>query len=334
MRKRHAILGKITGLILLSFSLLGATILESETISVSSGKLQELYLVDVWENDSTPLWESGILHAQRRNSTVEVDYIRIASSTTPCSDPRLSSLHITLPNIRLEDLTDGLDLCSIDVSRFNHNAEKHSKQPEAFASARSAVVARCGNEERMFKMPEFKMNMRILRQVEPSAEQMSGLFWHIIERAFPKEKLSDIQLTSGLLEELKSGLFDSAYWYTVKSSSDINQLRYILENYQHPARGESGRTGTLLGTQEYKLKQYVAPNYPLLAARAHVEGKVVLSLEVDRTTGQVRQANAISGHVLLKDSAIESVKQWQYDLSQTLPEQIEVVLDFSLHCGN
>jgi TonB family protein len=82
------------------------------------------------------------------------------------------------------------------------------------------------------------------------------------------------------------------------------------------------------------LRQIIVPNYPLLAARAHVEGKVVLSLKVDRTTGQVMQADVISGHVLLNDSAIESAKKWQYEMSQTLPEKIKVVLDFSLHCEN
>ena len=334
MRKRHDTLVKIGGFILFSTSVFGSAILESETISVSYGKLEELYLVDVWENDSTPLWESGILHTQSRDGSVEVDYIRIVSSTTPCNDPQLSSSHTTLHDIRLEDLTDGLDLCSIDVSQFNHNAEKYSKQPEAFASARSAVVIRCGNEARVFKIPEFRMNMKDLRRIEPSAEKISGLFGRIREKAFPKENLTDIQLGSKQFQKLKSGIFDSAYWYSVKSNSDINQLHYILGTYKHPARGESGRTGTILDTEEYKLKQHIVPNYPLLAARAHVEGTVVLSLEIDRATGHVLHANAISGHALLKDSAIESVKKWQFDISQTLPEMIKVILDFSLHCEN
>jgi TonB family protein len=334
MQKRHATFATIAGFVLFSTFVLGSAISQSETILVSSRKLEELYLVDVWENDTTPFWESGIVHAQRRDSSVEVDYTRIASSTAPCNDPRLSGSHTTLHNTRLEDLTDGLDLCSIDVSRFNHNADKYSKKPEAFASARSAVVARCGNEERIFKMPQFKMNMKDLRQVEPSAEKLLGLFGRIREKSFPGEDLTDIQLDSEQFEKLKSGWFNDAYWYAVQSNSDINQLHFILENYKHIARGESGRIGALLDTEGYKLKQFILPNYPLIAARAHLEGKVVLSLEVDRTTGRVVNAKAISGHVLLKDSATESVKTWQFEIPQTLPDRIKVLFDFSLQCGN
>ena len=37
---------------------------------------------------------------------------------------------------------------------------------------------------------------------------------------------------------------------------------------------------------------------------------------------------------LLKASAEEAVRQWQFDPSQPLPDQIRIVLDFSLHCRN
>lgn len=61
------------------------------------------------------------------------------------------------------------------------------------------------------------------------------------------------------------------------------------------------------------------PEYPALAKAARVSGKVEVEIAADQE-GRVTSGRAISGHPLLKDSAIAAAKQWMFDptkLSQT-----------------
>lgn len=350
------------GVLSVSFSL--AAILGSISTKDLHPKVTEFYLVDVWDDDFYPYWQSAILHVTSQENGLKVQYDYIASATQPCNDPEIKGVTVFLPNTKLEQLTNGLDLCLLNTSTFNRNVSKYTKTPEAFDTVRSAVVARCGSEDRVFEMPRFKMNEKILKQIEPSALPMARLSDFVLKKSFPVDKTSDISwgLDSSLseipegspqLEELRAGAFDKAFWFgfkgvhpgipaqvvtsvdpTIGSDSDLGKLRNVLAQYRHPARGITGRTATLADSQGFKFKQYVAPVYSPLAAQMQVEGKVVLSLGVDHGTGQVESVGIVSGHVLLDDLAVKAAKLWQFEPSQTLPGQIKVVLDFSLHCGN
>ncbi len=327
-------------------------------------KLAEFYTVDVWDDDYYPYWQSAILHVTGQQNGVNVQYVYIASATQPCDDPAIKGVTVFLPNTRMEQLTNGLDLCLINTSTFNRNVSKYTKKPEPFSTERSAVVAKCGADEHVFEMPKFKMNNKILKQIEPSAVSMSQLSAYLLRKAFPIDKaravfwgldssLSEIAMEGPQLEELKAGVFDKALWFgfkgvhpaipaqvvssvdpTIGSDSDLGKLRNVLAKYRHPATGHSGRTATLVESQGYTLKQYVAPSYPPLAVQTHMEGKVIIALRVDRVSGQVKRIDLINGHALFKESAEKAASQWQFEPSQSLPEQIKAVLDFSLHCGN
>lgn len=327
-------------------------------------KLAEFYAVDVWDDDFYPYWQSAILHITSQENGVKVLYVYIASATQPCDDPAIKGASVFLPNTKIEQLTNGLDLCLLDTSTFNRNVAKSTKKPEPFDTMRSAVVARCGVEVRVFEMPKYKMNEKILKQIEPSAVPMSQLSAYLLRKAFPIDKTRDIfwgvdsSLTeilegSSQLEELRAGAIDKAYWFgfkgvhpgipaqvvtsvdpTIGSDSDLGKLRNVLAKYRHPARGNSGRTATLADSQGFKLRQFVAPTYSPLAVQTRIEGKVILSLRVDHTTGQVESVDVVSGHALLQDSSTRAAKQWQFDPAQGLPERIKVALDFSPRCGN
>lgn len=355
---------KIIPLAALFLVLCIAPILGSIPKKELSEKLIEFYTVAVWDDDFYPYWQSSILHVTRQENGSKVQYAYIASATQPCDDPAIRGATAFLPNTKLKELTSGLDLCLLDTSSFNRNVTKYTKKPEPFSTERSAVVARCGTEERVFEIPKFKMNDKILKQIEPSALPMSQLSVFLLKKAFPIGKtrdifwgvdsiLSDIQRESPQLEELKAGAFDKAFWFgfkgvhpgipaevvtsvdpTIGSDSDLGKLRNVLAKYQQPARRASEMTATLVDSQGYKLKEYVAPPYPPLAAQSHIAGKVVLSLRVDQATGRVESEDVVSGHALLQYSATNAAKRWQFDPSQELPEQIKVVLDFSFHCGN
>jgi len=60
-----------------------------------------------------------------------------------------------------------------------------------------------------------------------------------------------------------------------------------------------------------KILVRVQPEYPLIAATAHVSGAVVLEAIIDED-GNVTVDRIVSGHLLLRDAAIKAVNQWKY----------------------
>jgi len=326
-------------------------------------RLAEFYTVDVWDDDFYPYWQSAVLHVTRMSEGVKLEYIHIESANLPCNDPAVRGATVSLPNTGLEELTNGVSLCSLDASAFNQTVESYTRKLEPFSTARSAVVAICGQKGRVFKMPRFKMNEKLIREKEQTVERMSQLTFYLLKRAFPGGKIRDISWgidpslrelppDSPELEALKSGRFDAGYWIafdgmhpaipaqvvptvdpTIGSDSDLGKLHNVLSAYKHPYLGLAGRTGVLVDSEGYKLKEFVAPPYSPLSVQAGVGGKVTLSLTVNRLTGRVENAQALSGHPLLLHSSIESARQWQFDSAQALPGKINAVLEFSIHCG-
>jgi protein TonB len=55
----------------------------------------------------------------------------------------------------------------------------------------------------------------------------------------------------------------------------------------------------------------VFPKYPALARQARIQGTVVLDANISKD-GTVETLQVISGHPLLVQAALDSVKQWRY----------------------
>lgn len=60
-----------------------------------------------------------------------------------------------------------------------------------------------------------------------------------------------------------------------------------------------------------RLEHQIMPVYPQIAKIAHVEGTVVLHAIIDEN-GRIQELQYISGPALLKQSAMQAVRQWQY----------------------
>jgi TonB family protein len=77
----------------------------------------------------------------------------------------------------------------------------------------------------------------------------------------------------------------------------------------------------------------VSPRYPEAARKASIQGKVVLSVVIDKL-GNVQQVNTVSGDTALAEAAAEAVRQWKYQpyLLDGVPSEIEtqVTLNFRL----
>jgi outer membrane biosynthesis protein TonB len=61
-----------------------------------------------------------------------------------------------------------------------------------------------------------------------------------------------------------------------------------------------------------RLIRRVAPIYPLVAKRAHIQGSVEIQAVTD-IYGKVVKTTVLSGHPLLRGAAVQAVKQWIYE---------------------
>jgi protein TonB len=65
------------------------------------------------------------------------------------------------------------------------------------------------------------------------------------------------------------------------------------------------------GVQAARLVRKVEPEYPPLAATARIQGIVSLQVRIDEE-GSVTSVEVLSGHRLLREAAVEAVRQWKY----------------------
>jgi TonB family protein len=79
-----------------------------------------------------------------------------------------------------------------------------------------------------------------------------------------------------------------------------------------------------------KLLHSVPPQYPAEAREKHIEGVVVLEVQID-AEGHVSDAKVLSGPQELRNAALTAVLQWHYSpTAMTLPTTTEVTMEFKL----
>lgn len=104
--------------------------------------------------------------------------------------------------------------------------------------------------------------------------------------------------------------------------------RAMPQNKPEPPKIIRKSGGVLQGSATKR----VEPVYPPLAKAAKVSGAVVVEVTIDET-GKVIEARAISGHPLLKDSAVEAAREWTFSPTQLSGVPVKVIgtLTFNFH---
>ena len=86
--------------------------------------------------------------------------------------------------------------------------------------------------------------------------------------------------------------------------------------------------------RDAKLLSSVRPVYPPAARQLSVEGSVTIYATIDEN-GKVLSAKALNGPLLLREAAVDSVKQWKYSPGtvdgKPVPSQVTVSVEFRMH---
>jgi TonB family protein len=83
------------------------------------------------------------------------------------------------------------------------------------------------------------------------------------------------------------------------------------------------------GNSQRKILTRVAPQYPALASRMHVQGTVKIEAVV-RANGTVKSTKVLGGSPVLVQAAVEAAQQWKFAVSQNETTEI-VYLSFVDH---
>ena len=140
------------------------------------------------------------------------------------------------------------------------------------------------------------------------------------------------------MPELISGNYDPGLAAAVRGNVGTwksPSFRALLKDYRGPVSASEAKTTflpQLLNSSEYTFDHYVAPKYPPLAQQARIQGKVELQLTLNPSTGEVVNAAVISGHPLLKPTAIDAAKQWRFTPESLPSNPLRVTLNYELRC--
>jgi protein TonB len=111
-------------------------------------------------------------------------------------------------------------------------------------------------------------------------------------------------------------------------SFGLGQTANVPPPVSAPARPSSPASQQQLAVggrvREATLVKRVEPAYPMLARQARVRGTVQLHATVGRD-GRVRDVKVVTGHPLLRQAAVDAVKQWIYTPSLLNGAPVEVV---------
>ena len=77
------------------------------------------------------------------------------------------------------------------------------------------------------------------------------------------------------------------------------------------------------------VKHFVAPRYPALARQANIQGDVTATLHL-RQDGTVESASDVRGPALLRDSAVQALRLWTFELTTDTKTDLSVTVHFSL----
>lgn len=276
-----------------------------------------------------------------------VHYTRIAPVNAYCPRLIVQTAEARVPNTSPAELVKTSNPCAVKPRVLSATLKTYVGNEGVFESVSFGIVAQCGSSSITLGLPiSQKVNLKRMQRAHPEIARLWDLTSEIIDPVFGSKDLfhdrtqaDDLVLQRDgqrQVTELVSGRYDIGLAEAAKGNVGTWQspsFRSLLASYQGPVTAaEVSTIPELLNAKEYQFSHFVAPKYPPLAMSARIQGKVELQLTLEPTTGEVLGALAVSGHPMLKPSAVDAAKQWRF-----LPQSIEsgtlnLTVDFALRC--
>lgn len=301
------------------------------------------------------LWTGhDIVSVEAVGQDVRVRAIRVASADEECPHVVVvRAIERTFPHTTVQAMA-GVRVCALSNRRITRAMARAPDRYQYvdFIGSADFVVATCGAKEKFFAFIQPpNVSETTLRRLAPDVadtwnlgDRLRGLVTTLsggsLDEATEAVRAEQEALGMALLPELVSGKYNAALpdrcWdATVGKATPCvpNYLAWQLRGYTGPPAHRGPLPLELVGRESLGLITYVPPVMPKIAISARVFGDVRLRLAVDRETGLVTNAEAVSGSPLHVPSALTAARAWRFDPKTAPADPIEVTLRFEVRCA-
>jgi len=291
----------------------------------------QLYIVSVFFSDYGPAYYYRLLEVTPEGSGSLVRYTRVATVNIYCPRTIVQSAEARLPNTPAE-LTAANNPCGVRQKALSA-ASKRYHESSGFETISFGIVAQCGVSLVTLAIPEGTPPDKV--RLANLAEEIGRAAFGADDIFYDRNGAADLSLQSAgdkLVPELISGRYDAGLR---AAADDSESFRSLLEPYRGPitaAEADAIGVPRLLHPEAFQFSHFVAPKYSKLAWAARISGIVELRLTVDPATAKVLDVAAVSGHPLLKPSAIEAAKQWCFQAGSIHRDSVTIALEYTLRC--
>jgi len=309
----------------------------------------EFYVVSVFFSDNGALFDYRVTEVKQDGHDTLIRYARVGWTNPNCPRLIVQAAKATAPNTSLAELVKDNNPCAVKPSAVRSELKKHARRAGVFEAISFGIVAQCSSSSVSFELPDVQgVNLKSMGRSHPEIVRLWSLASDITDYAFgakdifhDRTEVDDLALQLAgekLVPELVSGRYDVALATAVKGNGGdwhSPSFRSLLAGYGGPismSEAKASYVTQLVNADAYRFSNFAAPKYPPLAMQARIQGKIDLQLTVEPGTGEVRSVSALSGHPLLKPSAIDAARLWRFAPNSVDSETITATLDFALRC--
>jgi hypothetical protein len=267
---------------------------------------KNLFIIAEAVSDASPFWFKYILDLSPEADGLHLRWIRVAPMANSCPGVTVKAMSRVI-----KESSPGLiqpDICSLSparVSKILNNARRRSAIDDTVGFG---IVASCssGSATKVFHLPlDELIDKTKLKRTSPDVAALYDTYYGILKSAFsgasfyniPPERDRELQEEgSNLVSELRSGRFDVGLAQ--------GSMKELLVDYSgiRVDRSETPGSVQLVSPDIQNFVRYVVPDYPSLAKQARLQGDVEVELDVDESTGRVKELRPLNGNSLLMGS--------------------------------
>ena len=273
---------------------------------------------------------------EQAGADVRLRAVRVAHANEHCRSLVVQAVERTVRNTTVAGVA-GLRVCAISGARVSEALKKAPShyQPIDFFGSLAAVVADCDGADREFAfvMPPL-IDRDVLRRRAPDVEALWDLGRRL--RAVALGKNADDPFSGATEQDVAArealGTTLVPFLRTGKYGA---YLEKSLSTYVGPPPERTPSWVEIIDRATLHLVDFVEPVMHQIAISARVFGDVRVRLRVDPVSGEVTEAQALSGPPLLATPAVDALKRWRFAPGAAPASPVDVTVRFRLRCpGN